>query len=161
MNKVNILSVLVIVTIALSGCYSLRKKFVRKNKSNTTPPVYVDFKDYPQDNPENLYDNYYLFVGAWMDEIVEGLNNGYNYKRQQHAFSEVVHNLDRINGIFTEEGKNKLKPIYDEMVSLNNKVSPNLTDIDRNFILRRVEIIRLRFSRKFRHSKVSRWIRKN
>ena len=161
MRKADKFLIFAAMTIALSGCYSLRKKFVRKKKSKEPRPVYVDFKEYPGENPEELYDNYYLFAAAWMDEIVNGLGTSYNYKRQRHAFNEVMHNLDRINGILTEEGRMKLKPIYDELAGLNKKVSPNMTDIDKSFILRRVEIIRLRFSRNFKHSKASQWIRKN
>jgi len=163
MRKTNRFLIFIVITIALSGCYSLRKKFVRKKKSKEPQPVYVDFKEYPKETPQDLYDNYYLFAGAWMDEIVNSLSDSYNYKRQRHAFSEVMHNLDGINSIFTEEGKTELKPIYDEMASLSKKVSPNMTDIDKSFILRRVEIVRLRFSRNFKHSKVSqwKWIRKN
>ena len=153
--------ILIVITITLSGCYSLRKKFVRKRKSKEPQPVYVDFKEYPEESPEELYDNYYLFASAWMDEIVNGLGASYNYKRQHHAFNEVMHNLDKINSILTEKGRIKLKPIYDELAGLNEKVSPNMTDIDKNFILRRIEIIKLRFSRNFKHSKVFQWIRKN
>ena len=161
MRKVNIFFIFIVITIFLSGCYSLRKKFVRKRKSKKPQPVYVDFKEYPPDNPQDLYDNYYLFAAAWMDEIVNGLSGSYNYKRQRHAFSEVMHNLDRINSIFTEEGKSKLKPIYDEMSVLNKKFSPNMTNMDKNFILRRIEVIRLKFGKNFTHSKVSQWIKKN
>lgn len=161
MMKVSRFLIFIVITIALSGCYSLRKKFVRKRKSKKPQPVYVDFKEYPKENPADIYDNCYLFAGAWMDEIINGLGGSYNYKRQRHAFNEVMRNLDKINEIFTEEGRNKLKSIYDEMASLSKKISPNLTDIDRNFILRKVEIIKLEFGNNFRHSKVSQWIRKD
>ena len=161
MRKVRNAVIFIAIIALFTGCYSVRRKFIRKKESEEPHPVYVDFKEYPKERPNNLYDNYYLFAEAWMDEIINGLSGSYNYKRQRYAFNEIIRNLKKMDDIFAKEGRDKLKPIYNEIVNLSKKVSPNMTNIDRIFILRRMEAIEMKFSEGFKHSRVSQWIRKN
>ncbi len=160
MKKASKLFILGITVVVISGCYSVRRKFVRKRKTEKPQPVYVNFKEYPKESTDKLYDNYYLFAGAWIDEIIEGLRGDCNCKRERHAFNEALRNLEEMNNILTEEGKNKLEPLYNEVVKLSHKASPNLTEIDRNFILRKMEDVKLKLDNNFTHSKVSQWIKK-
>jgi len=153
----------VLITILFCGCYTLRKKFMRKKKSQEEEPVYVDFKDYPKASSKQLYNDYYLYVKAWLDDLIESLSlvdesNISNYKREKRAIEEALRNLEQIMYIFNQEGKNNLRPLYEELLSLKEKISPDTSDVERSRILIRVELLKMKFDNNFKYSKASQWI---
>ncbi len=147
--------------LILGGCYSVRKKFIRKKKSNTPPKVYVDFKEYPRILPSELYEDYYLFVNAWIDEMIEGLKGSFSYKRERHAWEEAVKNMKGMMDILDNEGKDKLTPLYEELLGLGKEISLGLVDTEKNYLLQKIESLRIRFEKNFMYSKVSQWIKRD
>jgi len=149
-----------IVTL-FGGCYSLRRKFVRKNKSYQRPFVYVDFKQYPPTSPQRLYKECYFFITGWFDELIDELNDGNNYKREKNALQEIIRNLKQINSQLTAAGSQKLSPIYEAMIEIKDKISPCMTEMDKTFLLHRLNDLKLRFNNHFSYSKVYQWIKQN
>ena len=67
--------------------------------------------------------------------------------------------LKQINNILNKQGKKKLAPIYKGMIELKASISPNLTAMDKNIIVRRLEGLKLKFYNNFRYSIASQWIK--
>ena len=61
---------LILSVMCTSGCYSIRKKFVRKKKHEKDIPVYVDFKDYPASPSKEAYCDYHLFLRGWLGKRI-------------------------------------------------------------------------------------------
>lgn len=158
MNKFNKTIIFTLIVFLLSGCQTIPKKFRRKRKVQKEEPVYVDFKEYSQGSSSELYDDYYLFVDGWLDECIESFNGIKNYKREKRALNEALHNLEQILEIFNQEGKSKLKPLYDELSSINSKLTPNSNEIFYLRITLQLQHLRRSFRRGFSYSKVSAWL---
>jgi len=143
-----------------TGCHSLRKKFVRKKKSKQEAPVYVDFKEYPTKVSREAYIDYYLFVRGWLDELSEALKKGISHKRQRRAISEALMNLEQIISFFNTGGKDAIYPLYEEMLSVRDQIdkSPNLSETQRNSLIRNVEQLKRQVEKKFNYGDAEQWM---
>lgn len=153
MKKTLVFSLVIMISLT-SGCHSIRKKFVRKKKYKKEVPVYIDFKNYPVKPSRNAYINYYLFVRGWLDELIGALKKGVSHKRQKRAINEATMNLEQIISFYNLEGKDKIYPLYEELLELQKEVerSPNMSEIKRNLLIRRIERFKRRFERDFNYS---------
>ncbi len=151
---------LILSLVLNSGCHSLRKKFVRKKKPKKETPVYVDFKEYPTKPSRDAYIDYYLFVRGWLDELIGALEKGISYKRQRRAINEAIMNLEQIISFFNTEGKEKIYPLYEELLSMRSQVekSPNMSEVKRNSFIRKVEHLKRRFEKNFNYSDAEQWM---
>lgn len=143
-----------------SGCHSLRKKFVRKKKSKKEVPVYVDFKEYPTKPSREAYIDYYLFVRGWLDELLAAAKKGISHKRQRRAISEAIMNIEQIISFFNTEGKEKIYPLYEELLSIGIQVNkaPNMSEVRRNSLVRKIEQVKRRFEKGFNYSDAEQWM---
>ncbi len=141
------------------GCYPLRKKFTRKKKTSQET-VYVDFKEYSQAPVIELYNDYYLFINGWLDESIVDLRNSRNYKRQKRALGQALYNMELLTSLFSDKGKAKIEPLRKELESLKEEITPGLTQVEANTILRRTELLKLRFNKGFTYSKALEWMKK-
>jgi len=166
-NGVRKILILVLVGIIFltSGCYSLRKKFVRKKKYGKEEPVYINFKDYPAKPSRDAYVDYFLFVKGWIDDLteslrVERLNAGYNNKRERRAINGAVMNLEQIISFFNQEGKEKIYPLYVELVKVRDTMEkePNMSSARRSLMLQRIEHFRRAFEAEFKYSEAQKWM---
>ncbi len=151
---------LVAMVSSTSGCHSLRKKFIRKKKYEKEAPVYVKFKDYPNKPSRGAYINYYLFVRGWLDDLTEALRKGVSYKRQRRAISEAIMNLEQIIAFYDTEGKDAVYPIYEELQGFREamKKSPNMSEIRRNSLIRKIEKLKRKFEKDFNYSDSEKWM---
>jgi len=142
------------------GCQSLRKKFTRTKKHQKDAPVYVDFKDYPPRPSRQAYINYYLFVRGWLDDLVDSLSRGISYKRQKRAINEAIMNLEQIITFYNVEGKEKIYPFYEELTQIRQmiKKSPNMSEIRKNYLARKIENFKRRFQRDFNYTDAEKWM---
>jgi len=148
-----------IVGLVFSGCYALRKKFVRKRKHAIPPPVYLDLKEYPKVPTKEMYDEYYVFIKGWLDELIRCLENDYGKKRQKKSINEAIENLKQIAYFFTPEGKEKVQPLYEEMLVIKEKVvKPYLSYSDKNFIICKTQKLKRRLETEFTYEKAKQWL---
>jgi len=139
----------------LSGCQTIPKKFRRKREVKKEEAVYVDFKEYSQGSSSELYRDYYLFVDGWLDECIQSMGSIKNYKREKRALNEVMHNIEQISEIFNSQGKDRIKPIYDELYLINLGLVPNSNELLYLKFQRELKNLRRVFRRDFSYSKVS------
>ena len=85
-----------LMIFSLCGCHALRKKFVRKRKKDTPPPLYLELKEYPHKPTQDMYHQYWLFVRGWLEELLLSIEENANAKRQKKAIDEAVMNLEQI-----------------------------------------------------------------
>ncbi|MBN3039996.1 MAG: hypothetical protein JW867_02605 [Candidatus Omnitrophica bacterium] len=160
MKKISIFLILVMV-FSICGCNSLRKKFIRKKKNTKEPPVYIDFKDYPEKPTKEAYTDYYLFVRGWLDELIGALEQNDSFKRKKRAINEAVMNIEQIISFFSEEGREAAYPLYEEMTSIRTEIEsrPNMSDINSNDVKRRSESVKRRFEKSFTYSDAEKWMK--
>ncbi|MFA6281191.1 MAG: hypothetical protein WCY05_01650 [Candidatus Omnitrophota bacterium] len=164
MKKLFIL-LLIGIMFTASGCYTLRKKFIRKKKVQTEEPVYVNFKDYPNKPSREAYVDYFVFTNGWLDDLTESLriervNRGYNNKREKRAINEAIKNLEQIIAFYNQEGKEKIYPIYKDLVAMRDKMEkdPNMSPMERARILQRIDHCRREFEGEFNYRQAEKWM---
>lgn len=129
--------------VSLSGCETVRRKFVRKAKAEKENPEEVIYV--PQEYPvqvtsnEDTYRNYYTFWKGWHQELIEVLSEGQNHKKQVECINEIVSNLNKMKDLLTldaqsglNESIQKIIPIKDEIVA--GKSNPS------NFAIMKVKL---------------------
>ncbi len=143
------------------GCYALRKKFVRKRKKEVPPPLYLELKEYPKVPTKEMYDEYYLFVRGWLDELIKTIEEGVSSKRQKKSIDEAIQNLEQIIYFYNEEGKKAIQPIYKELVLIREKVYDPyfIRSSNSSYVIRKISKLKREFEKNFSYEKASRWIR--
>jgi len=160
MKKQVFVIVLLVMAANLTGCHALREKFVRKNKKDIPPPLYLDLKEYPKVPTKDMYNEYYLFVRGWLQELKIAIKDNISHKRQKKSIDEALKNLEQIMYYYTEEGKKQIQPIYERFVAVQDKIHdpyfPTLGNY--SMILRQIERIQRDFEKKFTFDKALQWM---
>ena len=158
--KKTIILALSIMIFCNFGCYGLRKKFVRKKKSEKEAPVYVDFKEYDQVPSREAYINYYLFIRGWLDELTGALEKDLSFKRQKRAVNEAVLNLEQIISFYNREGKDQVYPFYEELLGIKGEVEKSnvVSSFRKNSLIRKIENFKRRFEKDFNYSDAQQWM---
>ena len=162
MKKFLSLVIILIIIFDFSGCYALRKKFVRKRRKEIPPPLYLDLKEYPQVPTKDMYDQYYLYVRGWLDELIHTIEEKPNAKRQKKSIDEAVMNFEQIMYFYNEEGRKVAEPLYKELISLREEIHSPYFALSGNFSLTVGKIARLKrdFEKNFSYEDALGWIQK-
>ena len=162
MNKRIVFVAVLLIPIVLCGCAGLRKKFVRKRRKETPPPLYLELKDYPQVPTKEMYDQYYLYVRGWLDELAQTIEERANSKRQKKSIDEAVMNFEQIMYFYNDVGKKTAEPLYKELISLRDKVYNPYFNSSGNFTLtlRRISTLKRRFEKDFSYEDALVWMNK-
>lgn len=110
-----ILAGLVCVSLSLSGCEPLRKKFTRKSKkertvSTETVPI-LDPEDYP-DKPFDPYKEYkyrYSMWNVWYKDYLMATEENTSDKRQSYILGQMVVQLDEMQKLLAAEKQQALE----------------------------------------------------
>ncbi len=138
--------ILLVLAIFLSGCKTLREKFIRKPRQSSTV-VKAPEKDFEVD-PRLVYERHFVFAKVWMDEFKNSLDS-LSRKRQRESWEEAIKNLEILYDYIPEaysEKKERLKKIisdlrqvYGELVKLQRarlpltRVKQRIEEIRREF----------------------------
>lgn len=146
--------------LSLSGCRTLRQKFIRKKEVDKEQPVYVDFKDYPQRPTEEAYVDYYLFTRGWLEELKESLRGNISYKRNKRAIDEAIMNIEQIISFYNEEGREALSPLYEDLKQTRDRIErgPSISEVTRNRLIKKIENIKRRFESNFNYAEAKKWM---
>jgi len=101
------LILLVLFTLSLSGCETLKKKFIRKQPPKKISPVLVpkDYRGYPNDV---LYSNHFNYWRAWTEDLINCLDTQGSNKRERLAAARAVEDLQRMQELLIEPKKEEL-----------------------------------------------------
>ena len=151
---------LIFIIVLTSGCKTIRKKFIRKKKSTKETPVYVNFKDYPTKPSKEAYIDYYLFVRGWIDELIGALNKNISYKRKKRAVKEALMNLEQIISFYSDQGKEKIYPLYENLLSVQTEIekSPQMSTMKASSMIRKTENFKRAFERDFNYTDAEKWM---
>ena len=115
MRKKFFYGMLVLCVMALAGCETLPKKFIRKKpKPEHTPSVvYVDQGPYQKKfSNEYYYKTHFTLWKTWQDEVL--LNLGGNSKKVARSAEEAYSHLDQMSRYLKPEKQAELKPLLEE-----------------------------------------------
>ena len=150
---------LIIVILLTSGCYSVRKKFVRK-QAPKEPEVYLNLKNYSK-NIAADYDNNVMFFKGWCEEAIDGLYDGGNRKRVKRSLDEAISCMENIMGYYNEEGRNKILPLYQDLKAINDDFcqSSRASVVDFVRFKRRIEMVKAEFLLNFKYHEAKKWLK--
>ena len=119
---------LIALIIFLPGCYTLRKKFVRKNAKAEEIKVYLNLKNYPgaATSAEDYQDNV-LYLNGWLDEAFNNLTENGNRKRVRHSLAQAVESMENIIDAYNDEGKLFIQHLYEDLKGIRDDFSKNST----------------------------------
>ncbi len=108
MAKPNIVKVyalifcLLAVSVSLSACEPLRKKFTRQKKHNASEeqdfvPV-LEPQDYPapERNPPEIYKQHYTLIKVWYKDLWVALDERGSDKRQKYLLKQIHGHIDEM-----------------------------------------------------------------
>jgi len=97
-----------IVAINLSGCATLKKKFIRKKPPTKVSPVLVP-QDYKGIYPNSvLYSNHFNYWRTWTEDLIDCIDTRGSNKREILASARAVEDLQRMQDLLTGEKKEEL-----------------------------------------------------
>lgn len=123
-----------IVAANLSGCETLKKKFIRKQTSKKVSPVLV-----PQDyrgtySNDVLYGNHFNYWRTWTEDLINCLDTKASNKREKLAAARAVEDLERMQDLLTGDKKAELTEYIKFYEDVQKKVElgqPNDNDASR------------------------------
>ena len=99
------ISCLTLTGLTLSGCESVRKKFVRKKKSdrNQKMPIFetIDYAEYTQ-SPEMKYKHYYSLWVVWYKELDNVLFDDVTEKKFEYITNQIKSSLMKMAEVLDE-----------------------------------------------------------
>lgn len=142
--------ILVMTAGALSGCATVRRKFVRKKQANDEPELYLDLREYAQAPAEEIYHQYYVFAHGWIEELVQLLDTGSNKKRMRYSIEQAISNFARLKEYIPSEKISDYRYLSDDLASLRKKVFNNtIVESRRDTLLRDARNIERDLEKKF------------
>lgn len=150
------------IVLSFEGCYSLRKKFVRKKKleRKEEEPVYLDLKSYPVKPPLSVYNDYYVFIDGWLDELEDALKRKVSWKREKRAVDQVLMNFEQMLYFFEDDKKKEFDHIYNKIVRLRENIykTPEKKEGEINRLVRDIEDLRRILDRDMNPTIMEKWM---
>lgn len=151
--------------ICLSGCETLKKKFIRKHKGEPEEEKGVVFEpqEYPSQQFSNieLYQNNYLLWKSWKQELSDSLQEGVNRKKQIENAKEMVVNLEAMKSLLQEDKQKALGLLIQNAQNINDKIADvNLNSTDLTRLKQDLETLEKNVRKDFSYKKVKDFIKK-
>lgn len=152
---------MILIASLCMGCTSIRRKFVRKKKSQEEAQVYVTLKDYAGVPTEKAYRDYYVFVRGWLDDLKAALQEQGSWKRSKKSIDEALMNFSQIYQGLNEEGKKECQDILQEFAAIKQTVyNTSLFSSDTTRLVERVDRLKRTFEKKMSYEVVEGYLSK-
>lgn len=111
--------VTLILTISLTGCGPMQKKFVRKKKNEEKiAPVVVTTYDYSKElRVEELYKKYFLFWKSWQTELIDRMDA--SHKKRIECYDFTVESLLQMKKYLSDAKGNEFEHFISEIKSID------------------------------------------
>jgi len=160
-KKIALLLSLGIIVISLTGCETLKKKFIRKQSKKKVTPVLVpqDYRGiYPNDV---LYSNHFNYWRTWTEDLIDCIDTKGSNKREVLAASRAIEDLQRMQELLTGPKKDELTKYIRSYENIQRKVELGQpSEIDASKIRSDLESSRRVIMRKFEPKEVKSFILK-
>jgi len=153
-----------ILTVGLSGCYGVRKKFIRKKKASEEPPVYVNLKEYSNVPVEQVYRDYHVFLRGWLDDLVLSLQDNGSWKRSKKAIDEALRNFSQMRFFFNDEGTQATNEMFDTLLAVKEYVyipSHDTSDNDHARWIDKIKRLQRKVEKMLPYDNVKPWLKNN
>lgn len=127
-----LIAIVIILILELSGCATLKKKFVRPPKitKKTTPVLMTqDYKGIYTN--EVLYNNHFTYWKGWTDELMESLSSALSNKRQVQSANLAIEDMRRMQDLLNSPKKEELSPhikVYEDILKKLKLGQPSRMD---------------------------------
>lgn len=150
---------LAILSISLSGCETLKKKFTREPKKYKKPAIAVYEDGAAQAYPNSvLYQSHYVLWKSWQDELMNAL--GGNHKKETECAGGALSEMKSMKRLLNETGQVAIEPFVLELGNLASRVeSGNLSFASMRQLKNELDQHKLRFEKKFHYHKITSWIK--
>jgi L-lactate utilization protein LutB len=153
---------LIALIIFSTGCYTLRKKFVRKKDNAKEAAVYLDLKNYSGAavSVEDYQDNV-SYLNGWLDEASLNLTENGNRKRVRHSLAEAVESMENIIDSYNDDGKRFVKHLYEYLKDIRDDFAKKSTStvVDCNVFKSRIETFKRDFTHNFNYREAKQWLK--
>jgi len=114
--------IIALLSVSMSGCASLQKKFTRKKEPRTVQPVIYTEKEYvkPYSN-KYYYQTHHSQWRTWHSELLKSL--GGNVKRERRSISEAIGQLDQMLKYIHEPHREELASEIQNMKQIEARLS--------------------------------------
>lgn len=108
--RINVLrntALALLLTLTVTGCANLPKKFIRKTKPKEVKPVVTSQREYTKEfSNKYYYSTHFTQWKTWQDEILNQING--NAKRQERAAEEAIAHLEEMQKLLLEPKQSEL-----------------------------------------------------
>ena len=115
-----LITCLVGVSLAMSGCEPLRKKFTRQKKANVdaekdfSPVLEPEEYPTPEKNPEMNYKQHYALIKVWYKDVWTSLDERGSDKQQKYLLKQIHGHIDEMRKLVVAEKQAK----FDDLTKL-------------------------------------------
>ena len=157
--RVCLIIVVLGVSITLSGCAELQRKFTRKKKADVKQEVYYQVRDYNVKPSLELYEKHYVFWVHWQRAMLTEL--GENHKRDMRSINEITGNLEDMAALLVDEKTEELLQHIEKVRQVKAIIEKNnMTKVNETRIRHILERVYRTVRNKFSPSKMSDFIRR-
>ena len=148
LQRFSVFLLVVFLTVSVSGCATLKKKFTRKKKEEKKPRYY-QVRKYDIKPSMELYEKHYIYWINWHRDMSQKL--GRNAKRDRLNIQQLVGNLYDMRKILDDEEAARLEPHIETLRGVQKTVTTqNLDSGDaariQNILDRELRIVKREFS---------------
>lgn len=138
MRKMFVLTMILFIALALTGCDSLQRKFTRKQKYVKPVPRLYQLKKYDVKPSAALYSKHYAYWQSWMSELIQDL--GGNRKKDIRCVEEALSQLSDMRNILVQEKADALtKHIHRIEEVRDTIIKEQLSQYNRNQVIMTLE----------------------
>jgi hypothetical protein len=150
---------LAVLSVSLSGCETLKKKFTREPQKQKKSPVAALDSGAAQSYPNSvLYQSHYVLWKSWQDELVISL--GGNHKKETECAERALSEQKGMKNLLNEAGQAAIEPFVVELENLASRVeNGNLSFAGTKQLKNELDQYKSRFEKKFHYHKITSWIK--
>ena len=138
------MAILLVVTLGLSGCEPLRKKFIRKKKaaepSAAFVPVFVPEEYAPAiAAADGVYDQHYSLALAWCKELQVNLGEDRSDKKLRYAIDEILSQLTAMQSLLDGESRQQAGQLREAALGIQRDLAAAAPFRDKHLLSIRVD----------------------
>ncbi|MCB9757619.1 MAG: hypothetical protein H6753_04245 [Candidatus Omnitrophica bacterium] len=156
-----IFMVILIVTVGVgSGCEPLRKKFVRKKKTDAAEnqtTVILDPIDYPDivKTAAQIYQQHYDLWKVWQSELETIVADNANEKKVQYVLGQIKEQLNGMRDFLQKPAQEKIDLYIQDIQQLNLEFEKSNGFRNQTMILSKIRALRRNIKDQFAPNKIA------
>lgn len=153
-NRFLIYAVILIVSISLTGCAGLQRKFTRKKKKEERVAPIITTYDYSKElRVDELYKKHFLFWKSWQTELIDKMD--FTYKKRTVCYDHTVANLLEMRKYLTGSKLEEIGPFITEIKSIDPDIKKRgLSKSERYRMKQLLEKTKRQIDKRFSYSEV-------